>query len=338
MSNMRQVSGKPFPHKPWQQLLVGAMIGCLTIGSAVSLPAEAKSTGGRSRGGSFTPSRSTGGGSSNRNDSPSRQGGDYRPAPSGGGGYYPSGGYYNGGGYYGGPSYRSGGAGNFVAAMLMILAIVAVGGVALWFWVGVKAKKPAAAGSMDEIHNDIVSVSEIQIALLANSPIQKQLTEIVQTMAIDTPTQLKEQFQTVVVELLRQSEYWSHAKVSSQTFKTKTEAEGFFEQWSIRSRSKLSQETLTRDSLGLKQRDLVVNPEDDPAAYVVVTMLIGTTHDRPLAEQTYSEESLRAVLTKLSAITERELLVFELMWSPQDASDSLSRDELLTEYGDLVMV
>ncbi len=30
------------------------------------------------------------------------------------------------------------------------------------------------------------------------------------------------------------------------------------------------------------------------------------------------------------------LMVFELIWSPQDASDSLTEEELLTEYSDLL--
>jgi uncharacterized membrane protein len=52
----------------------------------------------------------------------------------------------------------------------------------------------------------------------------------------------------------------------------------------------------------------------------------------------HSTEELKLILDKLAALTTPELLTFELIWSPQEASDSLSRDELLTEYGDLVMV
>jgi uncharacterized membrane protein len=204
-------------------------------------------------------------------------------------------------------------------------------------WASFKPRK-VEPGSFDEINNQIVSVTEVQMALLANSPIQKELTEIVQTMAIETSTQLKEQFQTVVVSLLRLPEFWSHALVSSQTFSNRAEAEGYFEQWSVKQRSNLTQETLTRDSFGLRARELTVNPEDDPAAYVVVSLLIGTTHDRPLVDKVYASADLKVALEKLSAISEEELLVFEFIWTPQDATDSLSRDELLTEFGNLVMV
>ncbi|NJN49338.1 MAG: DUF1517 domain-containing protein [Alkalinema sp. RL_2_19] len=76
----------------------------------------------------------------------------------------------------------------------------------------------AAPGSAAEINNDILTISEVQVALLANSPIQQQLSRIVETMEIETPEQLKAQLQAVIVAILRLPEYWSHAKVESQTF------------------------------------------------------------------------------------------------------------------------
>ncbi|MBE9032140.1 DUF1517 domain-containing protein [filamentous cyanobacterium LEGE 11480] len=196
----------------------------------------------------------------------------------------------------------------------------------------------AAAGSAAEINNDILTISEVQVALLANSPIQQQLSKIVETMEIETSEQLKAQLQAVVVSLLRLPEYWSHAKVESQTFPNRTNAESSFEQWSMRERSKLNAETLTRDSFGLRTEAITIDEDEDPASYVVVTLLLGTTHDQPLFESVYSSENLQAILEKIAAITTPELLTFELIWSPQDASDSLTRDELTVEYGDLVMV
>jgi uncharacterized membrane protein len=71
---------------------------------------------------------------------------------------------------------------------------------------------------------------------------------------------------------------------------------------------------------------------------VVVTLRLGTTHDRPLFETVHTAEELKAICDRLAGMTTPELLTFELIWSPQESSDSLSRDELLTEYSDLVMV
>jgi uncharacterized membrane protein len=227
-------------------------------------------------------------------------------------------------------------------AWLLLPGAAIAGGAGLMLYSAQKKGRsqvmPAAPGSAMEINNDILTISTVQVALLANSPIQQQLTEIVETMEIETPAQLKEQLQAVVIALLRLTEFWSHAKVASQTFPDRTQAESFYSQGSMQERAKLSEETLTRDSFGLREKAVTIDPDEDPAAYVVVTLRLGTTHDLPLFETVHSSEELKEILDKLAGMTTPELLTFELIWSPQESSDSLSRDELLTEYGDLVMV
>ncbi len=226
------------------------------------------------------------------------------------------------------------------AWLLLPMGGAIAGGAALILTNRQKKGKIAAAapGSAAEIHNDILTISTVQVALLANSPIQQQLSEIVETMEIATPEQLKEQLQAVVIALLRLTEFWSHAQVASQTFPDRTQAESFYSQGSMQERAKLSEETLTRDSFGLREKAIVLPEGEDPAAYVVVTLRLGTTHDRPLFETVHSSADLKVIFDKLAAMTTPELLTFELIWSPQESSDSLSRDELLTEYSDLVMV
>lgn len=241
---------------------------------------------------------------------------------------------------------RDNGGSGGSAAWLLLPGAAIVGGTGVMLYAANKKKQAggssniqaAAPGSAAEINNDIMTISQVQLALLASSPIQQQLSEIVKTMAIETPEQLKAQLQAVVVTLLRLPEYWSHAKVMSETLANVTQAESTFEQWSMRERSKLSEETLTKDSFGLREKAVIVDPEEDPAAYVVVTLLIGSTNDRPLFESVTSAADVQAVLERLAALTTPELLTFELIWSPQDAADSLTRDELTTEYSDLMMV
>jgi uncharacterized membrane protein len=40
----------------------------------------------------------------------------------------------------------------------------------------------------------------------------------------------------------------------------------------------------------------------------------------------------------LAGLPSDYLMTFELIWSPQDPSDSLTDDELLTEYSDLIQI
>jgi uncharacterized membrane protein len=70
----------------------------------------------------------------------------------------------------------------------------------------------------------------------------------------------------------------------------------------------------------------------------VVTLLVGTAHDRPLFTEIRTVEALQTALQNLAAIPSEYLLVFELIWTPQDETDSLTYDELLTQYTDMVQI
>jgi uncharacterized membrane protein len=229
-------------------------------------------------------------------------------------------------------------AGPNPAWILLPGGAIVIGGGLLLYKVNQKTVGPAAAGSAEERNNDIVTVSELQLALLANSPIQQQLSAIVEGMDITTPEQLKEQLQAVVLDLLRLTEYWSHAQGSSQTFTDRQQAESHFTQGSMEDRAQLNAETLTRDSLGLRQQPIALEENADPAAYVVVTLRLGSTDDRPLFTQIRTAAEVEAALNQFARLTTAELLTFELIWSPQAATDSLSRDELMTEYTNLVVI
>jgi uncharacterized membrane protein len=219
---------------------------------------------------------------------------------------------------------------------LLLAGAAVVGGVALLMY---SRKGKARLGSRTELNNDRVTVTQIQVALFAQDcPIQQQLSEIVATLPLNTPEDRLKQLQAGVLALLRLPEFWSHVYARSQSFRQRAAAEDYFEQCSIRERSKFSAETLMRDPQGLQHRALQLEAEADPAAYVVVTLLLGTTHDNPLFEKIYSADSLKAALESLSSLSAEELLVFELLWTPQDVADSLSQDELITEFSTLVMV
>jgi hypothetical protein len=219
---------------------------------------------------------------------------------------------------------------------LTIAGVGLIGALALVYWI--YRSRRVLPGSPEEVTNDVVCVSSIQVALLANCPIQAELGEIVRTMPVESPEQRQAQLQAVLLTLLRLPEYWSHVKIESQTFPTRTAAGTYFEQWSMQSRSKLSEETLIRDSFGVREKTVTINPDEDPAAYVVVSLLIGSTQDQALLTAENSSENLEQSLKKLATLRAEELLITELIWSPEESSDSLSREELMMEYGDLVMV
>jgi uncharacterized membrane protein len=189
-----------------------------------------------------------------------------------------------------------------------------------------------------ELENDIVTVSKLQVALRSSArSLQSELSELTLEADTETTKGLKELLEASALALLRNSENWTHILGSSQTISSREEAETVFNRLSIEERSKFSAETLTNIDGKIRQRSLVEPaPDEEPAAYIVVTLLIGTADDRPLFAPIDSAQAMQEALKKVASVQSDYLMVFELLWSPQVETDSLTEAELATEYADLV--
>lgn len=325
-------------------------LSSLTTSSSPTL--YARSSGGRAGGGSFrrTPSNSnnrSNSGSSNRNSDSNNynrnSNRDYRgggttiiPVPVGPRVYNDP--YYNGGSRSYSTSSSSGG---WIVGLILLGVTTLVIVIIVYYLIrAMRGLSGGGSSSNRVVDNDTVTVSKIQVALLAEArSVQSELTSISLGIDTDTPEGLLQLLQESALALLRTPENWSHVLASSQTVKTREDAETLFNKLSIAERSKFSVETLTNVGGRVHQRsDFRPDPEEDPAAYIVVTLLVGTAHDKPLFSEIRTETALKATLEQLASISADYLMVFELLWSPQDASDSLTYDELLTEYTDMVQI
>jgi len=305
--------------------------------------AEARSSGGRAGGGSF--SRPSGGGSS----APSRSAPSYSdPAPYNRpyqDPYYPRsqpvpipipGGY----GGYGGYGYGFGGFGT------VLLLLIVGGGFILpimWSYFMRSAGGGRSGGgyaAASELDNDIVTVTRLQVALLAQArSIQESLTELTEQADTSSQVGLSQLLQETVLALLRSPENWTHVRVNSQTVKSREQAGQIFQEISIEERSKFSAETLANVGGRVQRQAMPKNDDDAPASYIVVTLIVGTADDRPLfSDKILSAQDLQAALKRIGSIPPEYLMVFELLWSPQESADSLTYDELLTEYQGLVQI
>lgn len=300
----------------------------------VGQEALAKRGGGRSGGGSFgrsAPSRSAP--SRSRGYSDNNSGGYYsRPNV-----YVAPGGYYGGGySYYGSP-------------LPMIILFLMLGFFVFALASSLKKSMSSSNSAGDEIvsystgnkelDNNIVTVSKVQIGLLSQAhAVQKQLTDL--SLQIDTSTSegLTELMQETVLALLRTPENWTHVSASSKTVKSRSEAENLFNQISIEERTKFSAETLTNVKGKVRQLKQDTNPDQEPGRYIVVTLLIGTENDRPLFGDIYSIQDLKQALEKIAATPPEYLSVFELLWTPQSDTESLTYDEMLSEYANMMQI
>jgi uncharacterized membrane protein len=330
-------------------------------------------TGGRARGGSFDrPPASSGSG---RSTVPSRPGRGYSGGyPGGYSGGYPggySGGYSDyGGGYYPRRSYprsypqsgpvivpvpapypgyvqtpgystpvASSGSGIGLIFLLVILGFTVLPLILNLLKLKSVDSRGFATGSSNELLNDVVTVTEVQVALLAQArTIQAELTDLTLQANPETPAGRSRMLQETVLALLRSPEYWTYARVGSQTVRSREQAAQLFEQRSIEERSKFKTETLVNMGGQIKRHSVVLPEDSDPAAYIVVTLIVGTADDKPLIGSVHSAEELQAVLQRIGSVSSEYLLVYELLWSPQDQSDSLTQEQLLTGYPNLVRI
>lgn len=298
--------------------------------------AYAKRSGGRSGGGSFSrPSRSSGGSSS-----PSRSN---NSGGSSGGSYYHSTPVY-GGGYRSGGIYFYSGWGWFFPSMFGLIVLTAV------LLIVVSAFKKTSSNYVEttdeviptgnkELDNNIVTISKIQVGLLAQArAIQKELSELSLKIDTGTPEGLLELLQESVLALLRSPENWTHVSATSKTVRNREEAQEIFNKFSIEERTKFNSETLTNVEGKVRQKEVNPNPDAEPGSYIVVTLLIGTENDRPMFGNVYSSQELKQALESIGSIAPEYLTVFELLWTPQSETESLTYDELLTEYTNLMQI
>lgn len=304
-------------------------------------PAAAKSSGGRSGGGSFrgssgSRSRSSGSsGSRSRSSSPSspsyRNDNYYRNDR-----YYHNDPYYHRNRsstvYYGAPS-------PFMSFLIMAI-FLGIGGLILFSIVYSLLKgvtKNVSHESQEDrvLNNNTFAISKVQVALLAYAKdVQLSLSEISLTTDTETPEGLRELYNESILTLLRHQEDWTHVNATSRRVSLE-QAEAVFGEFSLTEREKFNTETLSNMDGILRQKEVKLS-EDESACYVVVTLIIGTAHDHPLFKEIRQKEELKEVLKQLALIPKDYLMKFELLWSPQTPEDTMTYDEFVLEYTDMI--
>ncbi|HEY9906295.1 MAG TPA: DUF1517 domain-containing protein [Thermosynechococcaceae cyanobacterium] len=190
-----------------------------------------------------------------------------------------------------------------------------------------------------ELSNDIVTVTKLQVALRSEArSLQATLSDLGLKADTTTSEGLFQLLRQTATALLDHAAYWTHVLSSSETLYNREAAETRFTELSLQERSKFSVESLSNVN-GVVSTQPIEPPEpNETSAYVVVTLLLGTENDNPLFGDIYTTSVLRDVLENITMMVPRYLLVFELLWSPQESKDSLTEAELATEYKELVAI
>ncbi|MDX2244391.1 MAG: DUF1517 domain-containing protein [Leptolyngbyaceae cyanobacterium bins.302] len=316
--------------KSWlKPLLALALVLTLTLGHANDALA-ASAGGGRIGGGSF------------RAPMPSRTYTAPRTYAPPGGGYYPGGGGI--GMPFVFPPFFFWGGGGSLLTLLVFFAVAS-------FLVQTfrRTRNDDSLG-YDSVSNPTISVSRLQVGLLANArELQADLNKLAMSANTGSSAGLAQVLQETTLALLRHPEYWTHANANVQQARLAS-AEAEFNRLVLAERSKFSRETLSNVNNQLRQAPidavlvgnedggaLTTQPLADPGEYIVVSLLVGSQGALKLPAINSSED-LRQALGILGGISSDRLLALEILWTPQAEGDVLTRDDLVVEYPHLKLI
>ncbi|MEA5486279.1 MULTISPECIES: DUF1517 domain-containing protein [Pseudanabaena] len=299
----------------WTRSLVVISLVAMTIfGNAHE--AFAKRSGGRIGGSAFksSPSRS----------SPSRST------------YSGSRNYSGGGGFFFLPMFFGGGGGGLFTLLLLVIVAGAI----------MQAFRGNGDGEGITGMGSKVSVAKIQVGLLSSArSLQQELTRL----ALESDTSTSEGLATVTREtaiaLMRHPEYWVYVSSANENTKFAL-AEQKFNSLVMSERSKLNAEVLSNVGGRVLQGKTATSlPSEgslnleDPSEYIVVTLLLAVAGETLSKLPTLrSSADLQSALSVIGSVPTDNLLAVEVLWEPQSEEYTLTNDEVLTIYPDLVRI
>lgn len=180
----------------------------------------------------------------------------------------------------------------------------------------------------------ILNISKLQVSLrLRSRTLQTNLEQLRTQADISSPEGAVEFLKQTATLLLDYSPFWTHVlATSSGPLSAREVASEIFNAFLRQEQDR----TNTRAKVGASATTSM-NFDETPQ-YVVVTLLLCTTGDRPLFEEIYSASLLRDVLQDITMARATDLVAFELVCNPPGMVESLKDEDLNAVYGDMVAI
>jgi uncharacterized membrane protein len=248
---------------------------------------------------------------------------------------------YGGGGFGGGffffPSFGGYGGGGSIVGGLILLGV-------LYFIVlrpALNARRQSFLGgdSYDDAPATKPGVYTIDIAVssTAAKDLQKRLEEI--GVGGDTNEGLARALRETALTLNRRKDEVEGAAITVREKISVTEAERVFEGAVTRARSRYQVDTFSAESGKIRRSEAPVGTGNDGILeYLVISFVVGTTQPLSLPAKLTDRKSLEDALFKLSSVPATQLAALEVVWTPGDPNDSLTRDDLMMSFPEIVML
>jgi uncharacterized membrane protein len=209
-----------------------------------------------------------------------------------------------------------------------------------FIWMSRRASAPSSGGTMLQARPTDVNLMKMEIGLLATAKdVPTTLHRLVASIDTSSNYGLSQLLQQSALLLLRNQQYWHAANYEYRKVRY-GEAEAAFNSLTMQARSKLSYETISNVG-GIKQIDTehLPSPADaiPPGDYVVVILIVASSaplHLRPAR----TADEIREQLAEIAAAAGSNLEAVQVIWQPDSTEESLSRDDLMTMYPELVPI
>jgi uncharacterized membrane protein len=147
----------------------------------------------------------------------------------------------------------------------------------------------------------------------------------------------------VALEVLRRKSSIQSASSDYQHFRDATKAERQFNKWSVEQRSKFEQENANVFSgvdRSVKVKRLPGNKVDANATMAVITLVMAIQGDSTKIPKISNLKCVEEALRKISSDAKVGdcLVSAEILWTPEDRSETLTRQEVIADYPELIDV
>ncbi|CAI9271888.1 unnamed protein product [Lactuca saligna] len=176
------------------------------------------------------------------------------------------------------------------------------------------------------------SVLKLQVGLSGNvRSMQKDLNRIAEKADTSCPEGLSYILQETTRVLQRYPDYCISGYSSMDAKRSIVDVETLFNQLCIDERSKFDEETLVNVNNIRKQSATTQRSNDFNAEYIVITIVVaaGGIHKLPPIN---SSAKLKEALQNLATIPSSSVKAVEVLWTPQDENDTLTKQEYLEDY------
>jgi uncharacterized membrane protein len=250
---------------------------------------------------------------------------------------------YGGGGFSGGffffPSFGYGSGGSGIFTTLILLGV-------LYFFVLRPVlnarRRQGFLGGGDEGYTDAPAVKpgvytlDIAVSSTAARDLQKRLEEL--GVSADSPEGLAKALRETALALNRRKDEVEGASITTKEKINIAEAEQLFENAVTKARSRYQVDTFSSEQGKVRRSQAPADTgKEGILEFLVVSFVVGTTQPMTFPKLT-DRKSLEEVLFKLSSVPASQLAALEVVWTPGDPNDSLTRDDLMAAFPEIVML